>query len=519
MKTVFYGNAEIGNDLPSLGFPDYADGIPQRAHDPGRARALLEEAGADGVKVQLTTGPETPGMVEMATLFVEDLKKIGVRASVRELPPGQLYADFPAYSALPLAGSYQMPVPALSTYQMNTAGGSPSAFGWKKSETDALVAQARAERDPERARELGTRAQRTRWDEGNQVVPVFKPNLNAQAKGSTGYPTTSSNSSPASPGRRWREPARLRGPSPRGGRRPARPAVGRGLRGHGGPSRGRRQRGRRRGRLRDATRRGPGRTRAGPARRPAVRRLGGGRGPGDLGRGFVGERPVADVLTTRLPNSLLLAGLTLAVTAPLATLLGLWTGLRGGVADRVVSTSAQILAAVPEFVVAALLVAVLAVWLEVLPRVSVIPLGGTPLDVPDALVLPVLTLSAVGLAVATRLLRASVADTAARPYCEAARLNGVRGVRLAVRHILPNAAGPAVQALTLTTGALVGSAVVVENVFDYPGIGRELQLAVAARDVPMVQGIATALVAVMLAVLLLGDVCARLLGAREGHGR
>ncbi|MFD8535290.1 ABC transporter permease [Streptomyces rubrogriseus] len=256
--------------------------------------------------------------------------------------------------------------------------------------------------------------------------------------------------------------------------------------------------------------------------RPAVQRYAdwaAGAVRGDLGRGFVGERPVADVLATRLPNSLLLAALTLAVTAPLATLLGLWTGLRGGVADRVVSTSAQILAAVPEFVVAALLVAVLAVWLEVLPRVSVIPLGGTPLDVPDALVLPVLTLGAVGLAVATRLLRASVADTAATPYCEAARLNGVRGVRLAVRHILPNAAGPAVQALTLTTGALVGSAVVVENVFDYPGIGRELQLAVAARDVPMVQGIATALVAVMLAVLVLGDVCARLLGAREGHGR
>ncbi|GFH39136.1 ABC transporter permease [Streptomyces pacificus] len=240
---------------------------------------------------------------------------------------------------------------------------------------------------------------------------------------------------------------------------------------------------------------------------------------GDLGRGFVGDRPVTDVITTRLPNSLLLAGLTLAVTAPLAASLGLWTGLRGGGADRLVSTSAQVLAAVPEFVVAALLVVVLAVWLEVLPPVSVVPLGGTPFDVPHALVLPVLSLSAVGVAVATRLLRVSVADVAATPYCEAARLGGVRGVRLAVRHILPNAAGPAVQALTLTTGALVGSAVVVENVFDYPGIGRELQLAVAARDVPMVQGIATALVAVMLAVLLLGDICARLLGAWEGHGR
>ncbi|MGX1116795.1 peptide/nickel transport system permease protein [Streptomyces ambofaciens] len=240
---------------------------------------------------------------------------------------------------------------------------------------------------------------------------------------------------------------------------------------------------------------------------------------GDLGRGFVGERPVTDVLATRLPNSLLLAGLTLAVTAPLAALLGLWTGLRGGGADRFVSTAAQVLAAVPEFVIAALLVAVLSVWLELLPRVSVIPLGGTPLDVPQALILPVLTLSAVGFAVATRLLRVSVADAAATPYCEAARLNGVRGVRLAVRHILPNAAGPAVHALTLTTGALVGSAVVVENVFDYPGIGRELQLAVAARDIPMVQGIATVLAGVMLAVLLTGDICARLLGAREGHGR
>ncbi|MFF2650705.1 ABC transporter permease [Streptomyces sp. NPDC058045] len=240
---------------------------------------------------------------------------------------------------------------------------------------------------------------------------------------------------------------------------------------------------------------------------------------GDLGRGFVGERPVTGVLATRLPNSLLLAGLTLAVTAPLAALLGLWTGLRGGTADRLVSAGAQVLAAVPEFVVAALLVAVLAVWLEVLPRVAVIPLGATPLDVPHALVLPVLTLSTVALAVATRLLRVSVADVAATPYCEAARLNGVRGVRLAVRYILPNAAGPAVQALTLTTGALVGSAVVVENVFDYPGIGRELQLAVAARDIPMVQGIATALVAVMLAVLLLGDICARLLGAGKEHRR
>ncbi|MFE1010317.1 ABC transporter substrate-binding protein [Streptomyces sp. NPDC058794] len=186
VRTVFYGNAEVGNDLPSIGFPDYAEGVPQRDHDPERARELLKEAGADGMKVTLTTGPETPGMGETAALFVEDLKKVGVRASVRELPAGQLYADFPAYAALPLAGSYQMPIPALSTYQMSTAGGSPSAFGWKEAETDALVAKARAERDPAQATKLGTRAQRTRWEKGNQVLPIFKPNLNAQAKGVDG---------------------------------------------------------------------------------------------------------------------------------------------------------------------------------------------------------------------------------------------------------------------------------------------------------------------------------------------
>ncbi|MEU3183948.1 ABC transporter substrate-binding protein [Streptomyces sp. NPDC006923] len=182
VRTVFYGNAEVGNDLPAIGFPDYAASLPQRAHDPAAARRLLKAAGADGMKVVLTTGPETPGMVEMATLFVEDLKKVGVRASVRELPAGQLFADFAAYSRLPLAAAYQMPIPALSTYQMNTAAGSPSAFGWKRPAVDALVAQARAQSDQGKAREMGARAQRERWEEGNQVLPAFKPNLNAQTK-------------------------------------------------------------------------------------------------------------------------------------------------------------------------------------------------------------------------------------------------------------------------------------------------------------------------------------------------
>ncbi|WP_234010300.1 ABC transporter permease [Streptomyces sp. SPB074] len=122
-----------------------------------------------------------------------------------------------------------------------------------------------------------------------------------------------------------------------------------------------------------------------------------------------------------------------------------------------------------------------------------------------------LTLAGAGLATATRLVRTAVAEVDRTAYAEAARLDGARGTRLALRHVLPNALGPAVQGLALTTSGLVGGAVVVESVFDYPGVGRELQRAVAARDVPMVLGIATELAVVVLLVLLVGDVLARLL--------
>jgi peptide/nickel transport system permease protein len=233
---------------------------------------------------------------------------------------------------------------------------------------------------------------------------------------------------------------------------------------------------------------------------------------GDLGTAFVGGRPVAAVIADRLPASLLLAGLALVVMVPLALVLGLLAGMRAGrAADRVVSTAALIAVGVPEFLTATLLVAVFATGLGLLPEVSLVPLGGGPLDDPVVLVLPALTLTLVGLALAARLIRASAADVAASPYVEAARLNGVRGLRLAVRHVLPSAVGPAVQVFAVVVGGLVGGAVVVETVFDYPGIGFELQQAVARRDVPLVQGVALVLAATALGGLLAGDVVRRLL--------
>ncbi len=232
---------------------------------------------------------------------------------------------------------------------------------------------------------------------------------------------------------------------------------------------------------------------------------------GDLGTTFVGGRPVVDVLGERFPNSLLLAGLAVAVIVPVSVVLGLLAGMAAGRApDRWVSTATLVVVAVPEFLTAALLAAVFGRWLDLLPAVSLVPLGGSPLDVPAILVLPVLAMSGVGLALATRLIRSATAEVVASPYVEAARLGGVRGIRLAVRHVLPNAVGPAVQTFATVTGALVGGAVVVETAFGYPGVGLELQQAVARRDLPLVQGLTMVLCATVLLALLVGDVVARL---------
>jgi peptide/nickel transport system permease protein len=239
---------------------------------------------------------------------------------------------------------------------------------------------------------------------------------------------------------------------------------------------------------------------------------------GDLGTALVGGRPVSDLLADRLPNSALIAGLALLVVAPLSVVCGLTAGLRPGRAhDRVISAATLLGVALPEFVVASLLITVLATWLGLLPRVSLIPLGGGPLDAPQILVLPVLSTVTVGLAGATRLIRASAAEVAGTPFIEAARLRGITGARLAVRHVLPNAIGPAVQSLGLVTAALTGGAVVIETIFNYPGVGYELQRAVANRDVPVVQGLTVALAGIALLVLLAADVITRAVDPRQGR--
>ncbi|MBT0774009.1 ABC transporter permease [Kineosporia sp. J2-2] len=243
---------------------------------------------------------------------------------------------------------------------------------------------------------------------------------------------------------------------------------------------------------------------------------------GDLGTSMTSGTSVTAVVGARAANSLavvLPAALMILVIAGTA---GTWAGLHAGSrADRVISASGLALAAAPDFLIATALLLGFTLWWPVLPAVAIVPIGQSLWQRPELVALPALALALGGCGATLRLLRASVAQTAAEPYAGFARLNGYRGPRYA-RSIVANAAGPAVQAFSIMLAGLVGGAVVVETLFNVPGLGQELTRAVAARDVPLVQGLSLVLGAVALLVLLAGDVTARLLTAptrRNGGSR
>ncbi|GGJ74959.1 ABC transporter permease [Pilimelia anulata] len=239
---------------------------------------------------------------------------------------------------------------------------------------------------------------------------------------------------------------------------------------------------------------------------------------GDLGTSVSG-RPVGDLLAGRLANSGLLAAVCLALLVPLSLGVGVWAGLRhGSGADRGVSAAALLLVSVPEFVVAAALILAFAVAWPVLPAVALLPSGTGPLDRPEVLVLPVLSLLLVSSAHALRVIRGAAAASAAAPHVECARLNGARGWPLVRRAVVPAVLPVAVQVWLVTGVSLIGGAVLVERVFGYPGLGEALVTAVQTGDLPVVQAIVLLLGGAMLGALLLADVALVLLTPRLRTG-
>ncbi|WP_282701284.1 ABC transporter permease [Streptomyces sp. CC219B] len=225
---------------------------------------------------------------------------------------------------------------------------------------------------------------------------------------------------------------------------------------------------------------------------------------GDLGTSARGE-PVAELLSRPFPNTLLLGGLALLVTLVVSVALGCWAASRpGSLADRAVSGSATGILALPEFVVAVALVLVFALWTDWLPAVTLTDADGSPASW-EMLVLPVLALAIPQIGWNTRIIRAALADEAKAPHIETAVLDGLPRHRVFLHHLLPGALPTIAAGLATSTGMLLGGAVVVETIFNYPGIGSVLAGAVADRDSPLIAGVVAVTGVVITGVLLLAD--------------
>ncbi|QIP83300.1 ABC transporter permease [Streptomyces sp. Tu 2975] len=238
---------------------------------------------------------------------------------------------------------------------------------------------------------------------------------------------------------------------------------------------------------------------------------------GDLGTSMVSGGPVLDILADSVGITLLLAAVTFAVVVPLAVLLGIVSGLReGGRLDRSVTSVTLALNAVPDFVLALLLVAGLSLRLGWLPATWV-GVGAADLIVePALLVLPVTVVAARLICLLSRQVRAGMVTVLEADYVIQARRLGVPRRTLLLRHVLPNAAVPGIQELARVGDNLVGGVLIVEAVFAIPGVATALVRAVEARDVPTVQGLALVVAVAALLFSLAADlICHRLVPRTE----
>lgn len=239
---------------------------------------------------------------------------------------------------------------------------------------------------------------------------------------------------------------------------------------------------------------------------------------GDFGKSLVAQQPVWTMIQGRVVNSLILAGFATAVTVPLAIGLGITTAmLRGSAYDRTTNVTAVSLVSVPEFLIATVAVILFAVELQWFPALSSPQLGSLS-EILDAFTLPVLTLACGMIAQMTRMTRAALIGVLDSPYVEMARLKGVRPVRLVLRHALPNAFAPIVNAVALSLSSLVGGVIIVEVIFNYPGLAKMMVDAVATRDMPLIQACALLSCTAYMLLVLLADVCTILSNPRLRHG-
>jgi peptide/nickel transport system permease protein len=242
---------------------------------------------------------------------------------------------------------------------------------------------------------------------------------------------------------------------------------------------------------------------------------------GDWGTSLARHRPVRQVLGAALPATLVLTGTSLLVTYIGGIIVGLLQAVkRARPVDTLLTITTVLVYGLPAYWIALLLVLVFAygaarlgwpAWLR-FPALGVESLdadflspGARLLDRLEHLILPLVTLGAIGVAGTARFVRGAAVDVLDQDFVRAARARGIAGRRIVSRHVLRNALLPVITLLGLALPALFSGTVFVEVIFAWPGMGRELVAAVAARDYPVVLAATAVFGALVVAGNLLAD--------------
>ncbi|WP_274424295.1 ABC transporter permease [Chelativorans sp. YIM 93263] len=233
----------------------------------------------------------------------------------------------------------------------------------------------------------------------------------------------------------------------------------------------------------------------------------GGMAVGDFGASITYSSPVIDLIGERLAVSLPLAMIALLLSTLIAIPVGVFAASRrGGVADTITMGTAQVGVAIPNFWFALLLVYVFAVGLQLVPAGG-FPSWNEPWAAMKALILPAVSLALPQAAILARVTRSAMVEVMGEDYIRTARAKGLPRKRVLWRHALRNALIPVLTILGLQFAFLLAGTIIIENVFYLPGLGRLIFQAISQRDLIVVEGVVMLLVASVVLINLVVDIC------------
>lgn len=240
---------------------------------------------------------------------------------------------------------------------------------------------------------------------------------------------------------------------------------------------------------------------------------------GDLGSSLRTGRPILLDLAMRFPVTLELTILSLMVALIIAIPLGVIAALyRGKLADSIISIFALLGLSIPGFFLGILLILLFSLKLNVLPPAGYIPVQESLAQNLRHMILPAVSLGLVLAAAITRIVRSSMLEILGRDYIRTARAKGLAERSVTYRHALRNALIPVITVIGLQFGSLLGGAIIIEQVFSLPGVGRFALEGINLRDYPVVQGAVIVIAASFILVNLLVDLVYSLIDPRIRYG-